>query len=124
MAQALARILIVDDEPALCNMMAKLLSHWGYAVESACSPGEALAIFRSKPCDLVLVDLLLPGMTGQEVAPHIKSHSPNTPVVLISAFPPENVPGVDYIYSKPLSPAKLRSIVQGVLETKQSAQAA
>jgi CheY-like chemotaxis protein len=125
MAQVSPRILVVDDEPALCKMMERFLTHLGYETQSACSPGEALATFKESSFDLVLMDLLLPGMTGQELAPHLKSYKPSTPVVLISAFPPESLPGVDYIYAKPISPGKLRLILETILGTnEQQAKAA
>jgi two-component system phosphate regulon response regulator OmpR len=125
MAQQSPRILVVDDDQALCGMLGKFLSRCGYAVECASTPGDALTVFKTHAFDLVLVDLLMPGMTGQELAPHIKRHNSSVPIVLISAFPPDRIEGVDHIYPKPISPKKLREIVESVLGTvKNQAQAA
>lgn len=124
MAQVSRRILVVDTEPALCQIMVKFLQRWGYEAECATSHGEALDILKAKGCDLVLMDLLLPGMTGHELAPHVKQFNPNIPVALISAFPPDSVPGVDYIYNKPITPAKLRQIVENILGTGEQQRAA
>lgn len=124
MAQHSPRILVVDTEPALCQVMVKFLQRWGYEAECATSNGEAMAILKQNGADLVLLDMLLPGMTGHELAPHIKQFNPNIPVVLISAFPPDSVPGVDYIYTKPVTPAKLRQIVESILGTNEQRAAA
>ena len=115
MAQQSHRILVVEDDPALCGMIGKFLTFCGYTVDCASSPGDALAAFQAQACDLVLLDLLLPGMTGQELAPHLKRHNPNVPVILISAFPPDRIEGVDQIYPKPITTKKLREIVETTL---------
>jgi CheY-like chemotaxis protein len=115
MAQPSYRILVVEDDRALGGLMAKVLRHWGYGVECASSPGEALAVFKTHACDMVLLDLLMPGTTGQELAPHLKHYKPSVPVVLISAFPPDKIPNVDRTYSKPINLGKLRQIVETAL---------
>jgi CheY-like chemotaxis protein len=106
------RILVVDDEPALCELIGRFLSRWGYQAECATSGAQALGILKSKNCDLALIDLMMPGMSGQELAPHIKRHNQNIPVIMISAFPPARVEGVDRIFSKPLGSEKLKEIVE------------
>jgi|SRR5438045_2147669 CheY-like chemotaxis protein len=115
MIESVARILVVDDEPALCELMARFLSRWGYQPECATSGAQALGILRTKQCDLVLIDLMMPGMNGQELAPHIKRYNRNIPVIMISAFPPTRIDGVDRIFSKPLAAAKLKEIVESSL---------
>lgn len=115
MAQQSHRILVVDDDPGFCRLLSKLLTRCGYTVECASTPVDALTAFQALPCDLVLLDLLMPGTTGQELAPHLKRHNPNVPIVLISAFPPDRIEGVDQIYPKPITTKKLREIVETVL---------
>ena len=114
------RILVVDDEIALCELLMELLGRWGYIGEYATDAGEAIHILGTKPCDLAIIDLMMPGMKGDELAPHIKKRNPNIPVVMISAFPPLELPAVDEIHSKPISPQKLRQIIQKWLDPQQS----
>jgi CheY-like chemotaxis protein len=120
MAQLSHRILVVEDDPGLCGMISKFLTFCGYTVDCASSAGDALAAFQTQNCDLVLMDLLMPGMTGQELAPHLKRHNPHVPVILISAFPPDRIEGVDQIYSKPITTKKLREIVEIALGLQSS----
>lgn len=115
MTENAPRILVVDDEPALCELLAKFLARWGYHSECATSGAAALGILKTKKCDLALIDLMMPGMNGQELAPHIKRYNREIPVIMISAFPPAQVEGVDRIFSKPLAPSKLKEIIENTL---------
>ncbi len=74
-------ILIVDDDLHIGNMLEELLEKEGYGVCRAYSGTEALMLLSSKTPDLVLLDLMLPGLSGEEVLPKIK----NIPVIVVSA---------------------------------------
>ncbi len=77
----LKKILIIDDDLYIGNMLEEILTREGYSVSRAYSGTEALlALSRAKP-DLVLLDLMLPGLNGEEVLPHIKGN----PVIVVSA---------------------------------------
>ena len=67
------RILFVDDEPSLVNMVRQILERLGYQIETRLNPIEALALFRSKPdqFDLVITDMAMPEMTGQKLVKEI-----------------------------------------------------
>ena len=80
------RILIVDDEEVLQDVLKSLLRHEGYETASARSGEEALTILRQGDIDLVLLDLMLPGMSGQEVLQQIRREDPSQVVVMITAF--------------------------------------
>lgn len=74
-------ILIVDDDMHIGNMLEKALSREGYGILRAYSGTEALFVLsRSKP-DLILLDLMLPGLNGEEILPQIKG----IPVIVVSA---------------------------------------
>lgn len=74
-------ILIIDDDPHISDMVSEALQGEGYAVSKAYSGTEAMMILsRNKP-DLVLLDLMLPGLSGEELLPEIK----NIPVIVVSA---------------------------------------
>ena len=77
----MSRILIIDDDVHIGNMLEELLAREGYQVSRAYSGTEALlALSASKP-DLVLLDLMLPGLSGEEVLPKIQG----VPVIVLSA---------------------------------------
>lgn len=82
------RILHVDDEPTVTTALQRLLQKLGYRIESFNSPLDAAERLRATPhdFDLVLTDLMMPGMTGLEIADLIRTLRPEVPVVLLSAF--------------------------------------
>ncbi len=80
------RILIVDDEEVLQDVLTSLLRQEGYETVSARSGEEGLELLRQGDVDLVLLDLMLPGMTGQEVLKQIRKEDPNQVVVVITAY--------------------------------------
>lgn len=74
-------ILIIDDDVHIGNMLTEALGQEGYAVMRAYSGTEALLILESNRPDLILLDLMLPGLSGEEVLPKIKE----IPVIVVSA---------------------------------------
>ncbi|MBP3538318.1 MAG: response regulator transcription factor [Oscillospiraceae bacterium] len=74
-------IAIIDDDVPIGDMLSELLTRAGYAVLRAYSGTEALYLLRQQRPDLVLLDLMLPGLSGEEVLPQIK----NIPVIVLSA---------------------------------------
>ena len=75
------QILIIDDDIHIGNMLEETLEREGYAVIRAYSGTEALLVLSQKTPDLVLLDLMLPGLSGEEVLPKIKG----IPVIVVSA---------------------------------------
>ena len=75
------RILIIDDDQHIGDMLQELLTREGYGVLRAYSGTEALMLLSTITPDLVLLDLMLPGLSGEEVLPKIK----NIPVIVVSA---------------------------------------
>ncbi len=80
------RILIVDDEEVLQDVLTSLLRREGYETVSARSGEEGLDLLRQGDIDLVLLDLMLPGMSGQEVLRQIRKEDPHQVVVMITAY--------------------------------------
>jgi adenylate cyclase len=132
-AERAARVLVVDDTPANVKLLEDLLAFHGYDVEAASSGGEALAMIRGAPPDLVLLDVLMPGMSGYEVCRAIRADPALAmlPVVMITALEDreERVKGIeagaDDFLSKPVNPpellARVRSLlrIRGLYETVQ-----
>ncbi len=79
-------ILIIDDEDVLQDVLSTLLSRAGYRTLSARSGEEGLQILQREDIDLVLLDLMLPSMSGQEVLRQIRRQDPDQIVVVVTAF--------------------------------------
>jgi DNA-binding response OmpR family regulator len=79
------RILVIDDEPRILGFLARGLRAEGYAVDVADNGTDALRIARRNPYDLVLLDLLLPGVDGLSVLHTLNRSLPTLPVVIVSA---------------------------------------
>jgi CheY-like chemotaxis protein/anti-sigma regulatory factor (Ser/Thr protein kinase) len=115
------RILIVDDDRALRLALAGLLRAAGYEVDEAGDGPEGLARLRETPVDLVLLDVMLPGMNGLDVLSHAQGLERFPRVVMMTADDaPETllraVRGQAYRYlKKPFAPAAITDVVQEVL---------
>src|SRR6185503_17227611 len=87
-AAAPARILVVDDERHNRQLLEVMLATEDVVVETAASGEEALALVAAQPPDLVLLDVMMPGIDGYQVASTIKANhaTANIPVILITAL--------------------------------------
>jgi len=99
-------ILIVDDTPAILSLLAQMLAVQGYEVQAATSGAQALAAVQATPPDLILLDVMMPEMSGYEVCEHLKStaQTRDIPIIFISALEATEdkvkaftVGGVDYV---------------------------
>ena len=81
-----ARILVVDDEPAIVETLQLVLEDAGHGVIAAGSASECLDVIARKPCDLVLLDLMLPDRPGLEVLKEIRKINRDLPVVMLTAY--------------------------------------
>jgi two-component system response regulator PilR (NtrC family) len=79
-------IHVIDDEPVIHDVLAQLLTSEGYEVEISASGEEAMEKFPSQSFDVILLDLLMPGMDGIEVLRRIKKVDPLAPVIIITAY--------------------------------------
>lgn len=79
-------IHLIDDEPIIHDVLGQLLASEGYHVEISSSGEEALEKFKEQRFDLILLDLLMPGMDGLEVLKHIKRIDPEALVIIITAY--------------------------------------
>ena len=80
------RLLVVDDEPEVGNLLKHYLSSRDYEVTVAYSGEQALGILEKQKIDLILLDVLLHGMSGGEVAKIVKEKYPQIKIVLVTAF--------------------------------------
>jgi CheY-like chemotaxis protein len=109
------RILVVDDEEEVRDIVAESLEDFGFNVVTAASAEEALPLISSDSAlAMVITDVRMPGMTGLELADRIRANWPNLKVVLISGyFLPQDVP--QRFLKKPFHMKELASIVQAEL---------
>ncbi len=80
----LPRVLFVDDEKAIVEQVTDYLRRKGYDVVSAGNAMEALKLHRSRPADIVITDLLLPGMDGNELIRRLRQTDPELPIVVVT----------------------------------------
>ena len=115
-----AKILVVDDDEALSEMIGIVLRNDGFEPTFCADGSQALAMFRSSRPDLVLLDLMLPGMDGIEVCRAIRAES-DTPIVMLTAKSDTSdvvrglESGADDYVPKPFKPAELVARVRARL---------
>ncbi len=116
----MTRVLLVEDEPDLAEPLAYLLRKEGFEVEIAEDGPSALAAFRDRGADVVLLDLMLPGMPGTEVCRQIRTHSA-VPIIMLTAKDSEidivvglELGADDYV-TKPYSARELLARMRAVL---------
>ena len=81
-----AKVLVVDDEPNVREMLQEVVSRRGYSVVNAGSGEEALSIMAGQSFDLVFLDLVLPGISGAETFARIKEEHKGTVVVIVTGY--------------------------------------
>lgn len=116
-------ILCVEDEPIPLLLRRSVLEKFGFEVVSANSATQALEILDSQAIDLVLTDLLMPGLSGTELAREIKRRKPDVPVVLLSGVNeiPEDAEYADLFISKVEGPVAMCENISMVLKKSHKA---
>ncbi len=122
------KILIVDDDSHICNAIAESLKMEGYGIVTAATGEEALEILKKDFLNIVLSDLKMPGMNGVEVLKQVKKLSPDTEVILMTAYGTvETAVGAmklgayDYI-TKPIDLSELDFLIIRCLEKQRLTQ--
>ena len=120
-----AHIVVVDDEPVICQQLERLYSHSGYSVTIANSADEALQRLESRNIDLVVTDIRLPGLSGIELTKRIQEDHPDVPVIVITGYGDIDTAvevlklgASDYIL-KPFSAAAIQESTRAVLKKAQ-----
>ena len=114
------RIVVVDDDPTVADVVERYLVRDGHTVECAHDGYEALRLIAERPPDLVVLDLMLPGIDGLEVCRRLRERWP-IPVVMLTALGDESErlagfeTGADDYVTKPFSPRELAMRVRSVL---------
>jgi len=116
------RVLVLDDEPSICALIAEYLEDEGYEVVTALRPLEALETFLAGQFDVVVTDRDMPDLSGDQVSALVKASSPGTPVIMVTSHGArmerdgECPRQVDACIGKPFDPQRLLEAVRKVLE--------
>ncbi len=111
------RILLAEDDPAVSYILARYLDKAGFAVQAAPDGHAALALFDAEPADLLVTDLRMPGMNGEELILALRARQPDLPALIVSAYGNElrvQIPGVR-VLSKPVAADELVGLVRDLL---------
>jgi DNA-binding response OmpR family regulator len=128
MADAVARVLLVDDEQAIQTLLQYPLRRDGYEVVAAMDGREALDLFAAQRFDLVVLDVMLPRIDGIEVCRRLRSRS-QVPIIMLTARDDEGDKvlgleiGADDYITKPFSVREFRSRIRALLRRSEFARA-
>ena len=118
------RVLVVDDEPALAEMVRTMLARLGYEAVSCTNGTEALKTFKEKSFDLVVTDMTMPHLTGEDLAGEIYKLRPEVPVILMTGFS-EKIDaekakrlGIKGFLMKPVVMNNLAALIRRLVEKK------
>ncbi len=79
------RVLVIDDDPSITSALKRGLAYQGFTVDTAHSGTEGLAMAREQPPDVVLLDVMMPGMDGYEVLRRLRAADEQLPVLMVTA---------------------------------------
>jgi len=121
------RIVVVDDDPTVADVVGRYLIRDGHSVQSARDGYEALRLIEERPPDLVVLDLMLPGIDGLEVCRRLRASGDRSPVLMLTARDgiDDRVAGLDagaddYLV-KPFALRELMARVRALLRRRASA---
>lgn len=114
-------VLVVEDEPAVRNLVVQALSSAGYKVASASRPSEANLLLARESFDLVLSDISMPEGGGRQVFADLAEHQPKTPTLLMTGYNPDEDWMSGPILRKPFAPRELLQAVASALAMAESA---
>jgi GAF domain-containing protein/CheY-like chemotaxis protein/HPt (histidine-containing phosphotransfer) domain-containing protein len=124
------RALIVDDNATNLVLMTAMLSAWGVETTTASSGEEALAAIEHGGFDVAILDMLMPGMDGLELATRVRAHAPELPTILASSVPRHDVAsdprwevaGIGAVIVKPIKASALHGALAIVLDLGSAAE--
>lgn len=122
MTEFAGKILVVDDEPSICESIEIILTRAGFMVKSAFSGEEAVEMSHGEVFDLILMDLVMPGIDGADTCAEIRKHRPDTKIMAISGSPAGvrvdkfvSSGGIEIFLFKPFGKAELLENVRKAL---------
>ena len=120
------RILVIDDDPAVTSVLKRSLAYEGFAIDVAASGEEGLAIARTRYPDVVILDVMMPGLDGFDVLARLRAGDPHLPVLMLTAkdAPADQVRGLtegadDYVV-KPFTFEVLLARIHSLLRRQEA----
>jgi DNA-binding response OmpR family regulator len=117
----MARVLLVDDDPAILRLLEVNFRMEGFGVDAANHGEEALAMATATPPDVVVLDLMMPGMDGRELCRRLRAtpETASVPIVFLTARGRDETPEADrtVVVAKPFDTVELITTVRSLLET-------
>ncbi len=123
----MARILVVDDDQQVREVFKRTLESHGHLVVEAGDGRAAVAAYREKPADLVVLDIIMPEQDGLETILDLRREFPNAKIIAISGggrasaegyLRPAKILGADLAFSKPLAPRELLDAIDKLLKQR------
>ncbi|MCJ7486494.1 MAG: response regulator [Candidatus Aminicenantes bacterium] len=118
------RILVVDDELTVCKSIRQVLIREDCEVDMALSGEEALRKEAEKPYDVMIVDLMMPGLSGLDLLKMLKARNPKARIIMVTGYPTMKntlqamqLGAMDFL-PKPFLPTTLRNLVAAALEAE------
>jgi len=117
-------VLLCEDEESVRRLIERILTRSGYRVLSAATPHEALEVGRTHAdaIDALVSDVIMPGLSGPELADRLRDHLPNLPTLFVSGYTAEtargrgNLPAGSSLLEKPFNRAGLLRAVRDLLD--------
>jgi CheY-like chemotaxis protein len=106
-----ARVLIADDEPAVLQMLGDLLTLHGYAVATAATGMEALDRIASFPADVIILDILMPGLSGNDTLAALRAQGVQVPAIAVTGMPDKASGDFLAVIGKPIEMSHLTRLV-------------
>jgi DNA-binding response OmpR family regulator len=117
----MARVLLVDDDPAILRLLEVNFRMEGFEVDAATHGEEALAFATAAPPDVVVLDLMMPGMDGRELCERLRAvaATSSVPIVFLTARGRDDLPTVDrsVVVQKPFDTVELIATVRSLADT-------
>ncbi len=117
----MAYLLFVDDDLAVLNVMKGILGFAGHTVVATHDGNEAMELIAKEEFELVITDLVMPLISGWEIARKVKNKAPHTPVILLTGWAGDYADsdlsqrGIDLLLSKPVPLVKLTTSIKELL---------
>ena len=116
------RILIADDEPTVREVLAELLNFEGYTVATAATGEEALQLLDSFAADVILLDIVMPGLSGNETLSALRARGIEIPAIAITGMPDKASTGFLAVLGKPIEMLHLTQLIAVATRQRRSAR--
>ncbi len=106
-----ARVLVADDEPSVLAMLEDLLTEYGYEVATVASGRAALDRLDTFPADVLLLDIMMPGLSGNDTLAELRTRGVQIPAIAITGMPDRASTGFLAVVSKPIEMEHLNLLI-------------